>query len=293
LKMKVLILGASGMLGHMACRVLGRSHEVFGTGRSGLDPHSPLARVLSKEAWISGVDAQRNDSVLSVLDRVKPDVVLNCIGVVKQLDEAKDPLTCIEINSLFPHRLARLCSSFKARLIHISTDCVFSGKRGMYSEKDNPDPIDLYGRSKLLGEVTENNALTLRTSIIGRQLTGTTGLVEWFFSQRGKRIKGYKKAIYSGLTTQAFCEVLDKIITGHPALCGLRHVASTPISKCDLLRDLNNRFRLNITINPDERVAIDRSLDGSMFRRETKIYVPSWDKMLDSLQSDNSFYEKG
>jgi len=290
--MNILILGGNGMLGHMACRILSKNHKVFATGRSPLNAKSPLFPLFSKNQWLSDVDAWHWDSIVSAFEKAKPQVVINCIGVVKQLEEAKNPLISIEINSLFPHRLAALCGLSHAKLIHISTDCVFSGNKGMYTELDNPDPVDLYGRSKLLGEVSQNDALTLRTSIIGRQLTGTTGLVEWFFSQKNKTIKGYTKAIYSGLTTQVLCSVIETIITQQSSLSGLYQVASEPINKYDLLYDINKRFNLNITVQPDNWVAIDRSLNGTHFTKRTGITIPSWGDMLETLKSDNNYYEK-
>ena len=289
--MRILILGAGGMLGHMACRVLSARHEVFGTARQWHDPAAPLARFLPAERWIGGVDAFRFDTVLAALATVRPDAVINCVGVVKQLKEAKDPLISIECNALLPHRLAAACAAAGAKLVHLSTDCVFSGRRGMYTEDDIPDPVDLYGRTKLVGETDLFGALTIRSSIIGRQLSGATGLVEWFISQRGGTVKGFSRAIYTGLTTAAMVRLIEQVLLEHPSLCGVWHVASTPVTKLDLLSDLNSRLGLGITIEPDDTFSCDRSLDATRFERQTGIKVPSWDEMLSELAADAPTYE--
>lgn len=289
--MRILVLGGGGMLGHMACRVLGRSHDVIGTSRAPWDPTARLARFCTKDRWIAGVDAFRWDTIVSALAQSRPDLVLNAIGIVKQRAEAMDPLISININSLFPHHLASLCDLMNAKLIHVSTDCVFSGNRGRYSESDIPDPVDLYGRTKLLGEACAKNALTLRASMIGRQVSGTTGLVEWFLSQRNGNVTGYRGAVFSGLTTEALCMVIAKILDLVPTLSGLWHVSSAPISKYDVLSELNRLFSLNIAIKEDTRTVCDRSLDGSRFQSQTGISVPPWHDMLESLRRDNHNYE--
>ena len=220
------------------------------------------------------------DSILAALAQIKPDAVFNCLGIVKQLDEAKNPLLSIETNSLFPHRLALACGLANAKLIHLSTDCVFSGRKGNYSETDIPDPVDLYGRSKLLGETGGYGALTLRTSIIGRQLKGQTGLVEWLLSQSGRTVKGYTRAVYSGFTTAALARIVEEILQHHRHLSGIWHLASAPINKFDLLTRLNARLGLNVTIERDESFVCDRSLDGSRLVKETNLCIPNWDGMI-------------
>jgi dTDP-4-dehydrorhamnose reductase len=213
---------------------------------------------------------------------VKPDVVVNCIGIVKQLDAAHDPVPSISVNALFPHRLAALVQAADARLLHVSTDCVFSGRGGGYTEADEPDPVDLYGRTKLLGEVVGAGALTVRTSIVGRELGTTQGLLEWFLAQSGP-VRGYARAIFSGVTTEALAEVLAEIAAHHSALSGVWHVASEPITKLELLHRLAHTFGHAVAIEPDDRLAIDRSLDGSRFVAATGIETPSWDDMLAQL----------
>ncbi|MCX7717160.1 MAG: SDR family oxidoreductase [Candidatus Sumerlaeaceae bacterium] len=289
--MRILVLGAGGMMGHMACRVLAPRHEVYGTARQAYHSATPLARFLPADRWISGVDAFRFDTVLTALATVRPHAVINCIGVVKQLKEAKDPLVSIECNALLPHRLATACAAAGAKLVHLSTDCVFSGRRGMYTEDDIPDPVDLYGRTKLVGETDLGGALTIRSSIIGRQLSGTSGLVEWFISQRGRKVKGFARAVYTGLTTAAMVRLIERVLIEHPTLSGVWQVASSPITKLDLLTDLNERLGLGIEIERDDEFACDRSLSGARFERETGILVPSWDEMLAELAADAATYE--
>ena len=290
--MKILVLGATGMMGHMAVRVLSENHDLVGACRSRWNANAHLARFLPEESWIGGVDCFRWDSIVAALENCRPDVVFKCIGVVKQLDEAKNPVPCIEINSLFPNRLSALCGLAGCKLVHMSTDCVFSGLKGMYTEDDNPDPVDLYGRSKLLGEVSSHGTLTIRTSIIGRQLHGQTGLLEWFISQRGKKTKGFSGAIYTGLTVMALSRVIDDVLRRHFELSGVWQVASEPINKYDLLNMINKELNLGITIEKDSAFRCDRSLDSRLFQKKTGIQIPSWESMISDLEEDNFHYEE-
>ena len=234
-KTKVLILGASGMLGVAVFRVfLSSPHfEVVATIRS-----SSLLRFFSaREAsfLLSDIDVLDNDRLISLMNSERPDIVINCTGLINQIASASDPLIALPINALFPHQLARVCELLKARLIHVSTDCVFSGSTGNYTEQDVTDAFDLYGRSKLLGEVVEyENAVTLRTSIIGRGLYTTHSLVDWFLSQEDVA-PGYSKAIFSGLPTSELAAIIRDVVVPHTELTGLYHVSAAPISKFDLL----------------------------------------------------------
>lgn len=282
--MRVLVLGVTGMLGSVAFRLLQAEPRlsVFGTARS-----SEARGFFDEEARSrisTGVDAENFDSLVSVLDRLRPDIVINCIGVVKQLAAAKDPLIALPLNSLLPHRLARLCGLVGARLIHIGTDCVFSGHKGNYRESDFADADDLYGRSKLLGEVDYPHAITLRTSIIGRELTTQNGLVEWFL-QAGRLVRGYTKAIYTGFTTDEFTRVIARFVLPHPELHGVYQVSSDPISKYDLLKLIKSVYGLDTRIEPDDSVAIDRSLDSSRFRAATGYAPPSWAEMIRKMRA--------
>lgn len=290
--MRVLVLGGTGMLGHKVYQVLGQHVETKVTVRERFDRISTTGP-LTEQDVIEGIDVADVRAVESVFTSFRPDVVVNCAGIIKQLPQAHDAELSISVNSQAPHCLARLCQRYNARFIHVSTDCVFSGHRGMYSEKDNPDPIDLYGRSKLLGEVDySDNAVTLRTSIIGRELASTYSLVEWFLSQSGPSVKGYTKAIFSGVPTRTLADVITRVLRDHPDLHGLYHVSSQPINKHDLLTLIRDAYGKQIEIVPDDAVRIDRSLDSRRFTEATGITIPSWPKLIEAMASDPTPYEE-
>ncbi len=280
--MKVLVLGASGMLGNAVTRVLSenRDWEVFGTLRSwGVERFFP--REIAKSLVI-GVDVDNPDTVVRAFDQIRPDVVVNCIGLVKQLADANDPLLAIPINALLPHRLARICELSGARLIHMSTDCVFSGVKGGYRESDLADARDLYGLSKYLGEVHYPHAITLRTSIIGHELLSAHSLVDWFLSQQGK-CNGYTRAIFSGLPTVTLAEIIRDVVIPRPDLQGVYHVAANPIAKYDLLKLIAKVYGKEIEIFPDERLVIDRSLNAERFREATGYVAPEWPELVAAM----------
>ena len=289
--MKVLVLGGSGMLGHKLVQVLGEDHEVWATVRTP-EATGPAASILDPERTIGSVDANDPGSVEAALSRSGAEVLVNAIGVIKQLKTARSEVPTIRINALFPHEVADICAAAGARMIHVSTDCVFSGSRGGYTEEDLPDATDLYGRSKLLGEVTGTGALTLRTSIVGRELTGADGLFEWFLSERGGTVRGFSKAIFSGLTTAALARVIDEVIVRHPDLEGLWHVSADPIDKYELLAGLRSVLEADIEITPDESLVIDRSLDSDRFREWTGWRPESWPEMLAELAADPTPYDR-
>lgn len=241
---------------------------------------------------IERVDVMDWASVERAIAQVAPEVVVNCAGVVKQIAAAHDAVTSITVNALFPWQLASLCTARGARLIHVGTDCVFSGKKGRYIETDFPDAYDLYGRTKFLGEVASPH-LTLRTSIIGHELRRHTSLIDWFFAQRGQRIKGFTKAIYSGFPTVVFAEIVAEVIARHPQLEGLYHVASAPIDKCTLLNKLRAAFDLPIEIVPDDTLACDRSLNGARFQSATGYAAPTWDVLIERMVQDEHTYTHG
>lgn len=277
--MRILVLGVSGMLGNAMFRTLseGAVVEVFGTARS-----SSVLRQFAPDAAskvITGVDVENQDSLARVFSKVKPQVVVNCIGLIKQLADANDPLQALPINAMLPHRLARLCELGSARLIHVSTDCVFSGTKGNYRESDPTDATDLYGRSKHLGEVTYPHTITLRTSIIGHELCSAHALLGWFLAQEG-RVKGYTKAVFSGLPTVELARVVRDVVLPMPEISGLYHVASAPISKYDLLRLVADVYGKNIEIIPDDDLVIDRSLNAERFREATGYVTPPWDELI-------------
>ncbi len=287
--MKILILGATGMLGHKLMQVLSREHTVTGTVRRNA---SVLANypIFSKMDIIGNISADNLETVRTAIDKANPEVIINCVGIVKQLPAAQDPLQSIAINALFPHQLAQICRQKSIRLIHMSTDCVFSGRRGYYTEEDPSDAEDLYGKTKYLGEVDYPGCLTLRTSIIGRELDTSHGLIEWFMSQEGKTVSGYKNAVFSGLTTLALSEIITEIITDHPRLSGVNQVASEPISKYDLLNLVKKTYGLTIAIEPDDTVVNDRSLNPEKFKKETNIKIPSWEYMIEQMHRDPTPY---
>src|SRR5690606_21826409 len=232
--MRILILGGAGMLGHQLVAALKADFEVWATLRGSAPASAPPA-LFDPRRTIGGIDVLNVDALTGVMATVRPDAVINCIGIIKQLAAAKDPLLSVAINSLLPHRLHRLCRAAGARLIHFSTDCVFSGRKGNYSEEDPSDALDLYGRSKFLGETAGEGALTIRSSIIGHELGTASGLVEWFLSQRGKRVQGYRRAVFSGFTTHEMARIVRRVLTQHPDLSGTLQVSSEPINKYDLL----------------------------------------------------------
>jgi dTDP-4-dehydrorhamnose reductase len=242
------------------------------------------------DAVVPGVDAFDLPSVERAVERVKPQAVVNCIGIVKQHALAEAPIASLTVNALFPHRLNEVCARHGARLVHVSTDCVFDGARGTYKESDVTDASDLYGRTKALGELTDG-AVTLRTSIIGRELSTKTGLVEWFLSKRGGRVGGFTNARFSGLTTTELSRVVARVLLEHEGLTGLWHVASEPISKHDLLRKLNDGFGTRTEIAADGSVRIDRTLDGSAFQRKTGYVAPGWDAMVAEMAADPTPYD--
>lgn len=279
------------MLGHKLCQRLDGQFDVYATFRR---PPSinPGRAIFDPARSLSNVSVEDFGSVVHASSQVRPDVVVNCIGIVKQDAAAKDPATCIEVNSLFPHRLAAHCREAGARLVHLSTDCVFSGRKGNYSEADVPDAEDLYGRTKLLGEVAMEGCLTIRTSMIGRELSGTRGLVEWFLSQNGGCVSGFERAVFSGFTTNALSGIIAEIIDRHIDLSGVWHVAAEPISKFDLLALIKHTYGLDIKIERDKSFVCDRSLDGSRFLSETGIHIPPWLDMIESMIADPTPYDK-
>jgi len=287
---RVLVLGGSGMLGHKLWQVLSARLDTYVTVRASDPAMAPLG-LFESARTVPDVSADALDSVERAVASVGPDVVVNCIGIVKQSSEARDPITSISINSLFPHRLAQLCRAKDARLIQVSTDCVFSGRAGGYTESDIPDPVDLYGRTKLLGEVADGRCLTIRTSIIGRELSGANGLLEWFLGQQ-QSVRGFRRAIFSGVTTQALGRILASIASDHEALTGIRHVASDPISKFDLLCMLKDAYGRDVQIVPNDELVCDRSLDGTKFEQETEVHPPPWAEMVAELAADETPYER-
>lgn len=281
---RVLVLGVTGMLGNAVFRVFGAdpAWTAFATARADTARRwFPDAR---PDHFITGIDAENEADLARAFDTAKPTLVINCVGVIKQLASAKDPLVTIPINAMLPHRLAKLCAAAGARLIHVSTDCVFSGKTGLYVESDFPDADDLYGRSKLLGEVDYPHTITLRTSIIGHELGSASGLIGWFLSQSGT-VKGYRKAIFSGLPTVTLARLMRDAVAPRPDLRGLYHVSAAPIDKFTLLGLVKHAYGKEIEITPDDSVVIDRSLRSDRFRAATGFAPPPWPALVEEMRA--------
>jgi dTDP-4-dehydrorhamnose reductase len=282
---KVLVLGATGMLGNAVFRYLSDAPEleVWGTLQN------PAGKRFFAESLQQNLLANVNvldfDALVGAFEKIRPDVVINCIGLIKQLADANDPLAALPINAMLPHRLAKLCALSGARLIHISTDCVFSGRKGMYTESDPSDAEDLYGKSKYIGELHDvPHAVTLRTSMIGRELSGHVGLVDWFLSQEG-RVKGYRKAVFSGLPTIELSRIMRDFVIPNPQLAGLYHVSAAPIDKYALLKQIAEIYGKTIEIVPDDAVCIDRSLDSTRFRQATGYVPPAWPELISTMKN--------
>ncbi len=282
--MKVLVLGGDGMLGHELFLHLRARHETKVTLRQPLAAYSSKGLFTGGNAY-AGVDARAYAALERVLEDYRPDAVVNAIGIVKQRPESEDAIVSIEVNALLPHRLALSCRRLGARVVHLSTDCVFSGDKGRYGEEDRPDALDIYGRSKLLGEVGGEGAITLRTSMIGLGLYRKTSLVDWFLAQHG-RVQGYRNAVFSGLTTRELSRVIAMLLEKHPQASGLFHVSASAISKYELLMKLRDRLQAPVEIVPADEPRIDRSLDSRRFRRVFGYEPPSWDQMLDELAGE-------
>jgi dTDP-4-dehydrorhamnose reductase len=282
---KILILGASGMLGSTLLKyflVNLPQHNIVGTIRS-----SETRKLFSREiqdSLIDGVDGTSLERLVELFSAYRPNVVVNCIGLVKQLESAKNPLVVLPVNSMLPHQISSLCKLMETRFIHFSTDCVFSGRKGMYSEEDTPDADDIYGRSKLLGEVTEPHCLTIRTSIIGHELSGNRSLINWFLSREGI-VDGFSKAIFSGLPTVEIARILATYVLPSPALSGLYHVSAEPIDKFTLLLLVAQAYNKKIDIRENSNFVIDRSLVSDRFRKATGFQPASWEEMIESMQN--------
>jgi len=285
-KTTVLILGITGMLGSTLFRVLSQDPllRIYGAARQ-KSAKTFFPKALAKNIITLG-DIESNQSIRALLQKTKPDVVINCIGLIKQLNEANEVLQAIPLNSMLPHRLSLLTKEVGSRLILISTDCVFSGKKGNYKETDRPDCTDLYGQSKLLGEIAdEKHVLTIRTSIIGHELRGGHSLVNWFLKQKGSTT-GYCKAIYSGLPTAELANILLNTVLANTKLNGLYQIASEPISKYDLLHLIAKSYGKKIVISKANTPKIDRSLSYAKFKKQTGYRPKPWNQLIDEMHSD-------
>lgn len=280
--MNILVLGSSGLIGSTTLRVLSERSDwqVYGSIRS--DSIRPFLPKIDADKLISNLDADNFSSIIQAIDEIRPDVVINCIGATKHKKEGNSPLNAIALNALFPHRIAQVCALIGARFIHISTDCVFSGNDGFYSESAFADADDVYGRSKVLGEVTYGGCLTLRTSTIGHELQSNYGLLNWFLTQNSS-CKGYTRAIFSGLPTVVFAQVIRDVVLKNSQLTGLYHVAAQPISKYDLLKMIAKVYKKEINIEADDSLIINRSLDASKFNQATGYNPVTWQNLIETM----------
>lgn len=282
--MNILILGASGMIGSTMLRVLTQSPTLRVTGAVRRQEVAQLAKVTGCEDWITGVDMTNPDHLTTLFRQARPQVVINCAGLTKHLPEGNAPIPALSMNALLPQRLAELCSLAGARLIHVSTDCVFSGRQGHYIETDHPDSTDVYGKTKHLGEIDGPGLLTVRTSTIGHEIGTRFGLLEWFLSQT--RCKGYSKAIFSGLPSVEFARVVRDVIIPDTSLEGLYHVGADAIDKDSLLRLIAQVYGRDIEIETDDKVVIDRSLNSTRFNNATGYQAPSWPALIQAMYQD-------
>ncbi|MEI8173766.1 MAG: SDR family oxidoreductase [Deltaproteobacteria bacterium] len=280
--MRLIILGGSGMLGHTLWeRLSQRFSDTYTTIRKGKDDYGD-DRLFESDRVIDHIDVMDFPMLESALMVIKPDFILNCIGITKRREDPQNPIPSITLNAVLPHKLAKFAVAVNAKLIHFSTDCVFDGRTGRYSDDTPTNATDLYGRTKALGEVTGNNVLTLRSSFIGKELHEGTELLEWFLSQKNV-VRGFKNAIYTGLTTLELCRVIEKLLLDCPDASGLYNVSSEPINKFDLLRLIGEKMHRGVEVIPDESFHCDRSLDSERFRRDFGYTPPSWTKMVEEL----------
>lgn len=288
--MKILIIGGSGMLGHKLVQIFKEKFDVWTTIKSDFNKYKKFG-ILDKKKTIENLIVEDLKSVEKVINKIRPDVIINAVGIIKQIQTSQDVVKTLTINSIFPHNLAIIAEKNQARLINISTDCVFNGKKGNYEETDLSDAVDLYGKSKNLGEVEGKNCLTLRTSIIGRELKTSHSLVEWFLSNQGKKVRGFINAVYSGFPTIVFADILADLLVNHKNLDGIYHLSSQPINKFELLKLIKFAYKADIEIEPFAEFKIDRSLDSTKLRRKIGFEPISWKKMIEVMANDPTPYK--
>ncbi|CAN5419286.1 NAD(P)-dependent oxidoreductase [soil metagenome] len=286
---KVLIIGAGGMLGHKLVQVFTEKCDVYTTIRNDFQLYEKI-NIFKKNTTFDNVNVENIERLKEIIKNIEPEVIVNAVGIIKQIPNGQNVIETLTVNSIFPHKLAEIAKETGSRLICISTDCVFSGKKGNYSEDDISDAYDLYGKSKNLGEIESENCLTIRTSIIGREIGTKHSLLEWFLSNRGKTVKGFKKAVFSGFPTIILAQILADIIVNHKNLMGFYHVASNPINKYDLLNLINDQYQADIKIEPDLEFEIDRSLNSTKFKSVTGFEPQSWQEMIKIMAEDPTNY---
>lgn len=278
------------MLGHKLVQVLQTEFDVWTTLREKFIEYKKF-KIFNKSRVFEKINVQNLESINKIINSKSPDVVINAVGIIKQLPNSKDVIQTLSINSLFPHYLAEICFRKQIYLINISTDCVFDGVKGNYTEDDISNASDLYGRSKSLGEVTGERCVTFRTSIIGRELFTRHSLVEWFLQSEDSKIKGFVNAIYTGFPTIILAEIISSLLKREIFLEGLYHISSEPINKFVLLNLLKKTYRKEIEIEPFEDFKIDRSLNSDKFRQETDFEPQSWEEMVETMGNDKFPYQ--
>lgn len=290
--MKILILGASGLIGHKLYQELKpRFDQVRGLVRRSREEMSQFG-LFEEEDMIYDVDVLEFKKLTGIITALKSDVVLNCVGITKRKEEIEDPLLAIETNALFPHKLARWAGDNGVRVIHFSTDCVFDGTEGPYNEDSPTTGKDAYGRTKALGEIRYDHSLTIRSSFIGQEILGKTELLEWFLNQPNDQIRGFTEAWYSGVSTKVMARVVGDIIEHHPDLGGLYQLAiPEPISKYDLLQKAREAYEVDVEIIPDSSFSIKPTLDGSRLAEKLQLRVPAWDDMMQELSTEKNQYQ--
>lgn len=289
-KPRILILGGGGTLGHKLWQHLPSGFpDTFVSIRKNRDFYSRCGLFAGPNV-IDGLDLRDFNRLDAVLNELKPAVIVNCAGVTLRSKEALDKNSAISINALLPHRLAEWCSRSGARLIHFSTVCVFDGRTGGYTEDSPPDARDLYGATKALGDVSAPFALTLRSSFIGREIFGGAELLEWFLAQKGKKIKGFTKAVFTGLTTNKLAELVGDLIEKHTGLNGLYHVSSEAVSKYELLRLMKEAYELDVEIEPDDSFECRRDLKGDRFAEAAGFVCPPWKTLMAEMAADRTPY---
>ncbi len=290
-RQKILVLGATGMLGNAIFTELSKADfDVYGTARK-ISPEF-FSKELTQKI-ITGIDIEDMASLTASINDLKPDIVINCVGLIKQAPSASNTALAIYMNALFPHKLAAICEQSGSRMIHFSTDCVFSGKKGNYKESDFADADDVYGRTKYLGEVPYDHCFTMRTSIIGHGMEANASLIDWFLSQKGEKVNGYDKVVYSGFPTVEIARIVKEYVIPNPELKGLYHVSAEPISKYDLLKLVARIYGKKVELVPSDNEISNKSLNSDIFREATGYNPPSWEelvtKMHDYYKSNDSF----
>ena len=290
--MKIVILGASGMIGHQLWRRLNAKYPdcVWGTVRKAKE-HYEQFKFFNMKRLIGNIEASDFEKVKEVLNTVKPDIVLNCIGLTLRKKEMENVFLCLEVNGMLPHRIDSWAKENNSKLIHFSTDCVFDGKIGSYSEFSAPSARDLYGQTKYLGEVKHSEScLTIRVPVIGREIEGKTELIEWFLSQKNSKAKGFASVYYSGITTIRLAYEIITIIEKYPKLSGIIQISTNKISKYNLLLLLDKYFDTNVELEVDNTIKSDKSLNADKYKQLTDFKAPSWEAMIKELAEDRDGY---